>query len=70
MTDARQQEGWNHTATMLAMLANVNRDPRKGRPFKPADFHPILSTKCPSGPPLKGDIQMLKTIFVDGRKNL
>ena len=65
MTHARQQDGWNHTAAMLAMLANVNRDPKKGRAFKPADFHPIPVTKRPEAPPLKGDIGMLKTVFVD-----
>ena len=71
MTHARQRDGWNHTASVLAMLANVNRDPKKGRAFKPADFHPIpVVRRAESLPPLKGDIGMLKTVFVDrGREN-
>jgi hypothetical protein len=24
----------------MALIANVNRDPKKGRPFEPADFDP------------------------------
>lgn len=68
MAEARQQDGWNHTAAVLAMLANVNRDPKKGRAFKPADFHPIQATKRPAGPPLKGDIGMLKTVFVNNAR--
>ncbi len=24
----------------MALIANVNRDPKKGRPFKPEDFNP------------------------------
>ena len=64
MAQARQQDNWNHTAALLAMLANVNRDPKKGRAFKPADFHPIPTAhavkRTKSSPPLKGDIQMLK----------
>jgi hypothetical protein len=68
MTHTRQQETWNHTASLLAMLANVNREPKKGRAFKPADFHPMPTpTKAQraEAPPLKGDIGMLKTVFVD-----
>jgi len=69
MAQARQEDNWNHTAALLAMLANVNRDPKKGRSFKPADFHPALParrkrTESPP-PPLKGDITMLK-VFVPG----
>jgi len=66
MTHARQQDAWNHTASVLAMLANVNRDPKKGRAFKPTDFHPMPVTKrAPEPPPLQGDIRMLKAVFVD-----
>jgi len=69
MAQARQAERWNHTAAILAMLANVNRDPKKGRALKPADFHPLLKSKshADASPPLKGDIRMLKTLFIDRR---
>jgi hypothetical protein len=70
MAQARQVENWNHTAALLAMLANVHRDPKKGRALKPADFHPLPKSKShadASVPPLKGDIRMLKTLFVDRR---
>ncbi|MCL2647560.1 MAG: hypothetical protein FWD61_11235 [Phycisphaerales bacterium] len=65
MTQSRQEDNWNHTAALLTMLANVNRDPKKGRAFKPADFHPAFPTRrkhTESKPPapLKGDITMLK----------
>ncbi len=64
MTEARQREMWNHTSTLLAMLANVNR-PKRMRAFKPDDFHPMGNGKCHTDKPLKGDIRMLKTVFVD-----
>ncbi len=51
----------------MALLANVNRDPKRGRPFKPADFHPAMPRQRGRIRPLKGDIGMLKTIFVDQR---
>ncbi|MCL2646113.1 MAG: hypothetical protein FWD61_03795 [Phycisphaerales bacterium] len=68
MTQAKQEDNWNHTAALLAMQANSNRDPKKGRSFKPADFHPIPTTrvkrtKSSPPPPLKSDITVLK-IFV------
>ena len=68
MAQAHQHDAWNHTAAVLALIANVNRDPKRGRPFKPADFHPALPNRQrrPS-PPLKGDITLLKTVFVDQR---
>jgi hypothetical protein len=40
MADARNRAGWNHTSHILCLIANVNRDPKKGRAFKPADFNP------------------------------
>ena len=29
MADARQTDAWNHTAAVLAMLANTHRNPKK-----------------------------------------
>ena len=40
MAEGRSREAWNHTAAVLAMLANCNRDPKKGKALGPADFHP------------------------------
>jgi hypothetical protein len=68
MAQACQCERWNHTAALQAMLANVHRDPKKGRLFRPAEFHPMVKARnARTGPPLQGDIQMLKTLFVDRR---
>jgi hypothetical protein len=44
------------------MLANVNRDPKKGRAFRPADFHP-LQARAPQKP-LKANLTLLKAVFV------
>lgn len=65
MAEGRIGESWNHTSVLLAMLANIHRDPKKGRALRPADFHPMH--KAAAGKPvvLKGDLRLLKTIFVD-----
>jgi hypothetical protein len=65
MADAKQTEDWNHTAALLATIANAHRDPKKSRPFKPADFHPFSKRSPPREPPPKVDITVLKTVFVD-----
>ena len=65
MAEGRQQERWNHTSAILAMLANVNRDPRKGRLFKPAEFHPLVGRVEARQEPSKGNIRLLKAVFVD-----
>lgn len=36
--DSRQ---WWHTSSLMALQANINRDPKKTpQPYKPKDFHP------------------------------
>jgi hypothetical protein len=40
MSEAKSRDDWRHTAAMMSLVANVNRDPRKQRPFKPEDFNP------------------------------
>lgn len=40
MAQGRQCERWNHTAALLAMLANMFRG-RGVRAASPADFHPL-----------------------------
>jgi hypothetical protein len=41
MADARQNSEWNHTAQLLSLIANANRDPKRSRAFTPDDFHPF-----------------------------
>lgn len=41
MATAKQESDWNRTAAMMALEANINRDPNKTPPFKPEHFHPM-----------------------------
>ena len=40
MDEARGRQMWAHTSTVLAMMANINRNPKKSRAMRPADFNP------------------------------
>jgi len=64
MAEARQREAWNHTAALLALLANCHRDPRRSSAFTVTDFHPLAE---PAAPPPRADIRVLKAVFIDGR---
>ena len=40
MAEGLGHERWAHTSLLCALVANANRDPKRSRPFKPADFDP------------------------------
>jgi hypothetical protein len=68
MHDARATDAWNHTSTVLALLANAHRDTRKKpAPFKPSDFHPCREARQRERP-LPVEISVLKTVFVDRKR--
>lgn len=42
MTEARQRDQWDHTANVMCLVANCNRDPKeRSTPFEPWEFHPL-----------------------------
>lgn len=44
MDEAAAKERWNHTASLMALLANINRDPNRNPiPYFVDDFHPLLT---------------------------
>ena len=66
--EARSRQLWAHKSDLLALLASAQRDPKKGRPFEPADFGPH---RRPGGRPRrrkadvpKVGIGILKDVFV------
>jgi hypothetical protein len=61
MARARQTNQWTHTASLMALLANVNRDPKR-RAVKPMDFVPehLRPPKTRRPAPMPASIQALK----------
>lgn len=42
MAWGRANEAWNHTSSIMAMIAAVNTDPKSGAAPSPADYHPYM----------------------------
>jgi hypothetical protein len=59
MVEGKARRDWDHTAALMSLLANINRDPKKTRAFKPADFHPFT----PRGPRHKVTMKEAKSMI-------
>ena len=68
MLGARGKFEWSQTASLMALAANLVRDPKKGKAASPADFNPFAQR--PPKPVLKGKemLAALKAAFVRDRK--
>ena len=65
MADARGQMEWEQTASLMALVVNLVRDPKKSKPAKPDAFNPYAQkvqkiTKVP--------LSILKDVFCKGAK--
>jgi hypothetical protein len=46
MAEGKSERLWDHTAAVIATIAEVNRDRKKrSRPYTPAEFHPHVKQK-------------------------
>ena len=68
MADARQRESWSHTSAVLALVANVNRDAKKTRAFRPSDFNPLAAASKGKCELRTKDLSILKRVFVERGK--
>lgn len=42
MAEAKRRAAWQHTASLMALLANCHRDPKqRSQPYRPSDFDPF-----------------------------
>ena len=68
MADGRVRQSWVHTSSVLAMIANVNRDPKKTRAFRPDDFNPFAARSARGIPLTAGTIRAMKGMFKTGKR--
>ena len=46
MAGGRRQHDWGVASSLMALLAEIHRDrKRRGRPFKPAEFNPLVAAR-------------------------
>jgi hypothetical protein len=38
MAEAHHRQAWAHTSSLMALIANCHRDPKRGRALRPEDF--------------------------------
>ena len=64
MVEGKGKFEWNRTASLMALMVNLNRDPRKGKAASPNDFNPF-APKEPV-PVLRGRemLSALKAAFI------
>jgi len=68
MAEARGRDAWAHTSVLCALIANVNRDPkRRPRAFRPADFDPYAKEHEKPIPAGKRAFELMKQVFVDNQ---
>ena len=68
MAEAKGRESWAHTSALMALIANVNRDPKKTRPYKPADFDPYTARDKRDEAIELTDMATLKDAFVKNKE--
>jgi len=65
MAEAAGHDRWARVSSLMALIANVNRDPKRTRPFSPDDFSPfaVRRTATPTGMPItKSNLHVLKQL--------
>ncbi len=63
MGEGRSQALWAHTSHVLALVANVNRDPKKTTAFEPSDFNPHARKTTATAPARKVSVTEAKSVL-------
>ena len=67
MAEGRGRMEWGRVSSVMAIIANVHRDPKRQRLSKPADFNPYCEKET-SGPyarlkPAKAPLTVLRDVW-------
>jgi hypothetical protein len=66
MARGRLRHEWAQTASIMALLVNLNRDPRTGRrPAHPDDFNPYAERRPETSKAPPGGFEMLQAILAE-----
>jgi hypothetical protein len=65
MLEGRQRHDWSIASSCLSVIANLHRDPKRTRSFKPSDFDPFAHKARQR--PITVPVSVLKDVFIDGK---
>ena len=63
MSEGAGRDAWSRASNLMALLANINRDPKKSKVFKPTDFNPYYAVKKDSVLVTRENIGILREAF-------
>ncbi len=63
MLDGKQRHDWSIASAVMALVANIHRDPKRSRRLNPSDFDPFAKRQRP----IKVGVSVLKGVFIDGK---
>ena len=63
MLDGKQRHDWSIASALMALVANINRDPKRSRRLNPSDFDPFAKRQRP----IRVGVSVLKDVFIDGK---
>ncbi len=65
MAESRGRLEWGRTSCLMALVANILRDPKKSKPVKPGDFNPYSQK---AKPVMKITMAQLKGMIPDPKR--
>ncbi len=68
MAEARQRDEWSRTSSVMALVANTQRNPKKTRPFRPGDFDPFARAADKRTHVIPAPVSVLKDVFIRNQK--
>ena len=68
MAEARQRDEWSRTSSVMALVANTQRNPKKTRPFRPCDFDPFARAADKRTQVIPAPVSVLKDVFIRNQK--
>jgi len=63
MLDGKQRHDWSIAASVMSVMANLQRDPKRSRRLNPSEFDPFMKNQLP----VKVGVSVLKDVFIDGK---
>lgn len=57
------RDEWQRTSSLMVLVANAHRDPKRTRVFRLSDFDPFAKPAVS----VRVGVEVLKDVFIDGR---